>query len=78
MEVPDKYAVLEFLVKELMGMRKEDQKRRQPELFNTANVHYDVDDRGFSPTSERFQRERANTFDRGASPAMQKKRLQQM
>ena len=29
METTDKYAVLEFLVKELMGMRKEEQLRQQ-------------------------------------------------
>ena len=29
MDVPDKYAVLEFLVKELMGMRKEEELKQQ-------------------------------------------------
>ena len=29
MAVPDKYAVLEFLVKELMGMRKEEELKQQ-------------------------------------------------
>ena len=29
METTDKYAVLEFLVKELMGMRKEEEFRQQ-------------------------------------------------
>ena len=42
METTDKYAVLEFLVKELMGMRKDDllNQQKQGDLFRTANVQY--------------------------------------
>ena len=61
MDVTDKYAVLEFLVKELMGMRKEDQMRQGP-LFRTAEMQYEYDDRGFSPTSMQNRRGRAQTF----------------
>ena len=39
METADKYAVLEFLVKELMGMRKDDL-LKQGDLFRTANAKY--------------------------------------
>ena len=65
MDVTDKYAVLEFLVKELMGMRKEDQMRQGP-LFRTAEMQYEYDDRGFSPTSMQNRRGRAQTFDEKA------------
>ena len=51
MDVPDKYAVLEFLVKELMGMRKEEELKQQQQraLFRTADVQYEFEERGFSP-----------------------------
>lgn len=58
METADKYAVLEFLVKELMGMRKDDL-LKQGDLFRTANERYQFEDQGFSPTSNHFRRERA-------------------
>ena len=62
METEDKYAVLEFLVKELMGMRKNDL-LKQGDLFRTAMEQYQFEEHGFSPTSDHFRRARAATFD---------------
>lgn len=71
METTDKYAVLEFLVKELMGMRKDDL-LKQGDLFRTANVQYQFEDQGFSPTSNHFRRARAQTFDEKPVPGHMK------
>ena len=67
METTDKYAVLEFLVKELMGMRKDEEVRHQQRpLFQTANVQYEFENRALSPGSINQPRERAQTFDDGS------------